>query len=75
MKIYLELPFTNTVYLDDGLCSATLTEDYSVRFKDTKRYKYRRHSLMKFKYPGFNWSTGNYSWVYTVTDPQTFILH
>ena len=74
MRIYLELPFTNTVY-DNGLYSANLTDDYAARFKETRRYKYQRHSLTKFKYSGFNLSTGNYSWVYTVTDPRTFVLH
>jgi hypothetical protein len=75
MMIYLELPFTNTVCLDDGLCSANLTEDYAEHFTEMRRYKYQRHSLTKFKCSGFNWSTGNYRWVYTVTDPRTFVLH
>lgn len=75
MKVYLELPFTNTVYLDDGLCSANLTEDYAERFTEMRRYKYQRHSLTQFKYPGFHWCMGCYSWVYTITDPKTFVLH
>ena len=76
MKIYLELPFTNTLYEDDNnLYSANLTDDYSEFFQETRRYKFKRHDITSFKHPFFKQSITFCRWIYTIIDPKTFVLN
>ena len=72
MKVYLELPFTNTAYDDDGP-HACLTEDYIANFKRQGRYKFQRHDLTNAKYANFK--PDIYRWAYSVIDPKTFHIY
>lgn len=78
MMIYMALPFTNTLSDDDdGLYSANLTDDYVEHFNEVipRRYKFKRREITRYKYPRLHFSTWSYSWVYTILDPKTFVLH
>ena len=72
MKIYLELPFTNTAYDDDGP-NANLTYDYAANFKTKMRYKFQKQEQTNVKYA--NLKTDIYRWVYSVVDPETFHIY
>lgn len=74
MKVYMQLPFTNTLCDVDNWYSANLTDDYTAHFEETRRYKFQRCEITKYKYPCFHFSIGNYGWAYTVLDPKTFVL-
>ena len=72
MTIYLQLPFTNTLYNNDGP-NANLTGDYVINFKTEKRYKFQRRDQTEVKYAKFK--PDNYRWVYSVIDPKTFHIY
>ena len=72
MKIYIQLPFTDTAYNDDGP-NANLTEDYAANFKIKGRYKFQRRDQTDVKYARFKPDT--YRWVYSVIDPETFHIY
>lgn len=72
MKIYLELPFTNTAYNDDGP-NANLTDEYAANFKTKERYKFQRLDTTDVRYAHFK--PNIYRWVYSVIYPETFHIY
>lgn len=76
MKVYVMLPLTDVVYLDDqsGDTSARLTRDYAINFKTCGRYKFQRIDITDFKVPSFK-NPECYRWVYTIIKPKTLSLH
>ncbi len=72
MIIYLQLPFTNMHYDDQGP-NGNLTGDYTVNFKTTWRYKFQRHDQTDVKYANFKSNINR--WVYSVVDPETFHIY
>ena len=73
MKIYIELPLTNTLINNDSEYSANLTDDYAAHFKTAGRYKFQVHSKTRYKRAGCG-SSESISWIYTIVDPRTFVL-